>query len=209
TAARAGDLRREIAGGALVVGARPGSPAQRAGLRADDIIIEADGVAIETMAALVSYIQLRRPGSALKLVVWRDGKRLALTATVGRMPAAIALMQQIEALTSEKKYAQAIPLAQRLAAATKADPGPRSGEPAAALARPPSLPETADQPTGAEPVYRGAVPRREQAWGADHRDMVKPLSELADFYSRQERYVDAERTHRRILAIQEANGAPT
>src|SRR5262249_38361857 len=128
TAARAGELRREIAQGALVVGARPGSPAQRAGLRADDIIIEADGVATETIAAPVSYIRRRRRGSALKLVVWRDGKRLALTATVGRMPATLVLMQQIEALTSDKKYAQAIALAERLAAATKADPGPRSSE---------------------------------------------------------------------------------
>src|SRR5262245_16436983 len=77
TAARASELRREIAQGALVVGARPGSPAQRAGLRADDVIIEADGVPIENVAALVSYIQLRRPGTALKLIVWREGRRVA------------------------------------------------------------------------------------------------------------------------------------
>lgn len=76
--------------GALVVrGDRPedkavmqDSPADRAGLKEKDIILEANGEKITGENPLVQIIAKTRPGDKLEMKVWRDGKELKLTATL-------------------------------------------------------------------------------------------------------------------------------
>jgi serine protease Do len=62
---------------AVLVGVRPNSPAQAAGLAAGDKIVEVDGQAIASRTQLTHQVQTHYAGDHLRLVVLRDGKRLA------------------------------------------------------------------------------------------------------------------------------------
>jgi len=59
--------------GALVQDVTPDMPAERAGLRAYDVVVSADGQSIDSDEELVRYISSRQPGTLTSLGVWRDG----------------------------------------------------------------------------------------------------------------------------------------
>jgi serine protease Do len=58
--------------GALVASVAPDSPAAAAGLKAGDVVTEANGEPITSSGALSSRIGLMTPGQTVKLKVWRD-----------------------------------------------------------------------------------------------------------------------------------------
>ncbi|NML44083.1 DegQ family serine endoprotease [Ramlibacter sp. G-1-2-2] len=66
--------------GALVSNVEKGSPADRAGLQPGDVIRSAGGKAIVSSGDLPALVSLKRPGDPLDLEVWRNGKRVSLTA---------------------------------------------------------------------------------------------------------------------------------
>lgn len=72
--------------GALVVAVTGGSPADRAGLKADDVIVELDGQHVESDASLRLDISSRKPGTRVAVGVLRDAdgrmQRLSLPATL-------------------------------------------------------------------------------------------------------------------------------
>lgn len=55
------------------------SPADKAGLHAGDIVMEANGTKVEGRNTLLSVTQKLRPGSAVNLKVWRSGQVLKMT----------------------------------------------------------------------------------------------------------------------------------
>lgn len=59
------------------------SPAQKAGLKAEDIIVEAGGKAVDDMLQLRNHIGLKRIGEKVELTVLRDGKRRKMTVEIG------------------------------------------------------------------------------------------------------------------------------
>ena len=59
------------------------SPAEKAGLKAEDIIVEADGKAIDDMLQLRNHIGLKRVGEKVELTLLRDGKRRRITVEIG------------------------------------------------------------------------------------------------------------------------------
>jgi len=61
--------------GALITSIEPGSPAERAGLRRGDLVIELDGQEIRNATNLRNRVSLVRPGGAITLTVLRDGSR--------------------------------------------------------------------------------------------------------------------------------------
>ncbi len=69
--------------GVRVAGLVPGSPAQKAGLRKDDIIIRYKGEEVSSMRRLIAMIQQSRVGDEVTLEIWRKGTKHTLTATVG------------------------------------------------------------------------------------------------------------------------------
>lgn len=79
-----------IENGALIVGDRakkefgviPDSPADKAGLKLDDVIVEVDGEKITEENTLAGIVQKHVPGDKLKLKVWRDGKTFEVTVTL-------------------------------------------------------------------------------------------------------------------------------
>jgi serine protease Do len=69
--------------GVLVQEITPGGPAEKAGLKAGDIITTIDGRSIKDGDDLVNEIASRRPGSSIRLGLMREGKPTDATVTIG------------------------------------------------------------------------------------------------------------------------------
>jgi hypothetical protein len=63
-----------------------GSPAEAAGLRPDDVILEVGGRKLDDAAEMVSRMARAKVGDQVSLTVWRDGARRTLQATLGERP---------------------------------------------------------------------------------------------------------------------------
>jgi serine protease Do len=71
--------------GALVNSVEKGSPADKAGVEATDIIIKFDGKPVESSSDLPRIVGATRPGSTSSLEVWRKGAAKSLSLTVGEL----------------------------------------------------------------------------------------------------------------------------
>lgn len=69
--------------GAFVTQVLPDSPAAKAGVKPDDVIVEFSGAPVTTVDDLVTTVQRTKPGTEAKVVVLRDGKRETLSVKVG------------------------------------------------------------------------------------------------------------------------------
>ena len=74
-------LKLPAAGGVVVESVTSGSPAEKAGVKAGDVIAEFDGERVRSVAQLTRLVRESAEGRAVKVVVWRDGKRLDLSVT--------------------------------------------------------------------------------------------------------------------------------
>ncbi len=77
---------RGVAGGAVVVGAVESSPAERAGVRPGDIVVEVAGKEVTSMSALVIALRGREPGEEIDLGVVRDGERVTVGVELATRP---------------------------------------------------------------------------------------------------------------------------
>ncbi|HKW36498.1 MAG TPA: DegQ family serine endoprotease [Burkholderiales bacterium] len=73
--------------GALVAAVEPKSPADKAGIKTGDIILTVDGRNIGSSIELPRIIGESRPGTQVKLKIWRQGETRDLSASLGEMPA--------------------------------------------------------------------------------------------------------------------------
>ena len=71
--------------GALVADLVKGGPAERAGVKTGDVIVEFDRRPIKDSADLPQQVARVAPGSAVQVKVIRDGKEITLPVTVGEM----------------------------------------------------------------------------------------------------------------------------
>jgi serine protease Do len=69
--------------GALVAKVAPDSAAAQAGLKVGDVILKFNGSPIFDAGQLSARVGATAPGENASLEVWRDGKTLSLTATIG------------------------------------------------------------------------------------------------------------------------------
>jgi serine protease Do len=69
--------------GALVANVERGGPADKAGLRPGDVVRSMNGQKIVSSIDLPAMVGLAQPGSKINLEVWRNGKLVPLTATLG------------------------------------------------------------------------------------------------------------------------------
>ncbi len=70
--------------GFRIQGVRPGSPAERAGLRAGDRIVGFDGASVANLEEFAALLFASRAGDEVEIVALRDGERLTTRATLGR-----------------------------------------------------------------------------------------------------------------------------
>lgn len=78
--------RLEGATGALVTAVAPDSPAARAGLRAEDIILSLDGEGVTPRTGLVSLLMRRKAGEAVRLTVLRGSETKDLEVRLSQRP---------------------------------------------------------------------------------------------------------------------------
>jgi serine protease Do len=69
--------------GALVAKVVPDSAAAQAGIRVGDVILKFNGDTVVDAGQLSQHVGVIAPGSKASLEIWRDGKTLDLTATIG------------------------------------------------------------------------------------------------------------------------------
>ena len=71
--------------GALVASVGEKSPAEKAGLKAGDIILKFDGKKIDTMRALPKLVSNTEVGKTVELEIWRNKKLITKKLTLGRL----------------------------------------------------------------------------------------------------------------------------
>lgn len=82
--------------GAFVDVVSPGSPAEQAGIRIEDIILEYDGRTIERSPDLPFFVGQNKPGTRSDILVYRNGQRLNLTVVLGSSPLNVAMEEVTE-----------------------------------------------------------------------------------------------------------------
>jgi serine protease Do len=75
----AAELRLERVQGARITLVYPNTPAARANLQTNDVVLTFDGVEVQDENHLINLVSLTPIGRQVKLGVWRAGKRITLT----------------------------------------------------------------------------------------------------------------------------------
>lgn len=78
--------RRDGGQGAVITMVQEGSPAERAGLEVDDIVVSLDRAPIDGQAGLIAAVRDRSPGDEVVIEVRRGDEMLSLTAQLARRP---------------------------------------------------------------------------------------------------------------------------
>ena len=81
--ALASSFGMKTATGALVSAVEKDSPAERAGLKAGDVVLKLDGKPVERSGELARRIAEMKPGTGATLELWRDGAAKQVAVTVG------------------------------------------------------------------------------------------------------------------------------
>ncbi len=87
------DVTKELAeqfhlpgtGGAIISQVSKGSPAEKAGMKAGDVIVRFNGRAVSDTAQLRNLVAATTPGQNANIVVVRNGNEKNLTVTIGKM----------------------------------------------------------------------------------------------------------------------------
>jgi len=68
--------------GLRLTGVTPGSPAEKGGLKAGDIVVELGGKPVTDLSTYSEALSAYKPGDTITVVVLRDGQRVSLTVTL-------------------------------------------------------------------------------------------------------------------------------
>jgi serine protease Do len=81
-AAARGTLGLQGEVGVIITAVLEGSPAAKATVAADDVVLEFGGAPVPDIFALRELVIGKRPGERVAIVVWREGRRLSLEVTI-------------------------------------------------------------------------------------------------------------------------------
>ena len=70
--------------GLRLTGVRPGSPADLAGLKTGDVVVELGGAPVKDLYSYSEALYAHKPGATITIVVLRGAARVTVTATLGR-----------------------------------------------------------------------------------------------------------------------------
>lgn len=92
----ADSLGLDASRGEIVQSVQPGSAAETAGLKPGDIITSINGEDVTSEQTVIFLIANLQPGATIPLEVLRNGKSMALNATLGKRPSEAELREQAE-----------------------------------------------------------------------------------------------------------------
>ena len=90
--------------GALVASVAEKSPADKAGIKAGDIILEFDGKKIDTMRKLPKLVAQTEVGKRVSVKIWRNQKLISKHVLLGRLESAEEFKAENKAEPDESKY---------------------------------------------------------------------------------------------------------
>ncbi len=88
-------LDLKIDGGILVRAVSPDSPAELAGIVANDVITSVSGTAVKTAEEFTKLITSNKPGDSVDLEIIHKGKPVKVTVTLGNRPANFAMTEPL------------------------------------------------------------------------------------------------------------------
>ena len=94
--------------GALVANVERGSPADKAGLKSGDVVRKVNGQRIIGSADLPALVGTSLPGDKISMDVWRDGKIVTLTATLGNAADKVAEVAKNDGAAGKVKLGLAL-----------------------------------------------------------------------------------------------------
>ncbi len=89
--------------GALIASVATNSPAERAGLKAGDIILEFDGKKIDTMKTLPKAVASTDVGKSVVLKIWRNKTLISKRLTLGRLESSKEFKEGTKSYKKEKE----------------------------------------------------------------------------------------------------------
>jgi serine protease Do len=102
-------FRLDDATGAVIINVEKGGPAEQAGVRVGDVVLEWNGETIDEPNELPRLVAATKPGSLAHMAVWRDGKRQTLALRVGEIiPEATAAARQAPAKQEDPRLGMAV-----------------------------------------------------------------------------------------------------
>jgi serine protease DegQ len=72
--------------GALIAGVMRGSPADKAGIKPGDVLVQVTGKPVKDAQAMLELIAALQPGSTARFGLKRDGRDVAVDVTIGKRP---------------------------------------------------------------------------------------------------------------------------
>jgi S1-C subfamily serine protease len=79
-------FRLQGTGGALIAGVLRGGPADKAGVKPGDVLVDIEGKPVADPTAMLNLIAALPPGASAKMKLKRQGKDLDAEVTIGRRP---------------------------------------------------------------------------------------------------------------------------
>ena len=79
--------RTDGGAGAVITEVQANSPADKAGLKVNDIVVAINGTSVTGQGSLIAVIRDASPGDKVTLTIDRDGTKKTLTATLVARPA--------------------------------------------------------------------------------------------------------------------------
>jgi C-terminal processing protease CtpA/Prc len=71
-------------GGVRLTGVRSGSPAEKGGIKAGDVITKIGETVVGNLYDMTDALRAHKPGDTVEVVVLRDGQKVTLTVTLGK-----------------------------------------------------------------------------------------------------------------------------
>ncbi len=107
--------------GALVASVSENSPADKAGIKAGDIILEFDGKRVDTMRALPKLVAQTKVGKKVILKIWRNQKLFSKKVLLGRLESSKEFKAEKKSKTDKSKYTKVENLKISIRDLTKSD----------------------------------------------------------------------------------------
>ena len=99
--------------GALVASVGENSPADKAGIKAGDIILEFDGKKIDTMRKLPKVVANTEVGKSVKLRIWRNKKSITKKLTLGRLESSQEFKEKKTKLVEKEEQIESLKITVR------------------------------------------------------------------------------------------------